>query len=107
MSEQEVGRMVQTFKSDPEVLNGMPDMSDVSAMAAFGQSKGFHITEDDVRHYVSGQGKDGELSDAQLGAVAGGKHKPAEPQPIYIAQGIGQSLASPFAGGGTIPPSAV
>ena len=72
-----------------------------------GQSKGFEISEEDVREYVSGHGGDGELSDAQLGAVAGGKHKAAEPQPIYIAQGIGESLASPFAGGGTIPKSAV
>jgi hypothetical protein len=108
MSQQEIGRMVDTFKSEPEILAGMPDMSDVSGVVSFGQSKGFAITESDVNDYVSGVGANGELSDAQLGAVAGGKHKPAEPQPVYIAKGVGQGFVGTFTStGGTIPASAV
>jgi len=73
MSKSEIDRFVNDLKNDP-TLQGAASSGTVGlhSLVEVAKSKGYDITMDEAKAYVSEQA-DKELSDDELDAVAGGK----------------------------------
>lgn len=73
MSKEDIDRFVADLKGNASLLDeakGVP--GGLAAMADFAKSKGYDVTVDEAKTYISEQANR-ELNDAELDAVAGGK----------------------------------
>ncbi len=73
MSKEDIDRFVADLKGNASLLDEAKAVSGgLAAMADFAQSKGYDISVDEAKTYISAKAN-AELSDSQLDAVAGGK----------------------------------
>lgn len=73
MSQADVERFVGDLKSDSSLLEGLKsEATGIASVVNFAKSKGYDISVDEAKAYISEQSKQ-ELSDDQLDAIAGGK----------------------------------
>ena len=73
MSAADIERFIADLKENASLLDEAKAVpSGLAAMAGFAQSKGYDISVDEAKTYISAKAN-AELSDSQLDAVAGGK----------------------------------
>ncbi len=73
MSQADVERFVGDLKSDSGLLEGLKsEASGISSVVNFAKSKGYDISVDEAKSYITERSKQ-DLNDDQLDAIAGGK----------------------------------
>jgi len=80
MSTVDIERFVSDLQANASLLDEAKGVSGgVAAMADFAKSKGYDVTADEAKAYISDKAN-AELSDDQMDAVAGGKGGVSGPQ---------------------------
>ena len=75
MSKAEIERFISDLKADENLQSeGKAKVTGVPALVQFANERGYDITVEDIREHARSQGQ--ELSEEQLGAVAGGRPGP-------------------------------
>jgi predicted ribosomally synthesized peptide with nif11-like leader len=71
MSEEQLSALLARLEVDAGLLEKLKDATDLDAAIALAREAGFDVSEADWLRYQEGMGE-GELSDEELGSVAGG-----------------------------------
>jgi len=88
MSQADIERFITDIKGNEEMLGELQKGSTGLAHAVdYAKSKGYDITLDDAKSYISAQAN-ADLSDDQLDAVAGGKDNQTSSSEVSVATNV-------------------
>jgi predicted ribosomally synthesized peptide with nif11-like leader len=94
MSASEVIRLVTDMKTDPDLLDAVKESSgSLSKVVQVAAQHGYSFTVEQANEYLSSNAG-AELDDAQLDAVAGGKHAPPKATVVSVAVAVTVAVAA-------------